>query len=200
MAVSTYQAGPPRSAAAEAREPSAHSASTQSAASLKLAHKKEALAKAETAVQTQQRYLEQVNRVRREYGKYSRVAAAAYYTTNQYYYLKQRYLEVFVEHGAPEYLMKTLRLVIFHEGRRKRSSISQPPCVDGVWAVVPFHPACKLVPIQGRVAQIIMDPSWRAANAEAMGRGPPIIKVAWANVLPTFASRLRLAAVQLNVL
>lgn len=115
-----------------------------------------------------------------------------------YHHMKQQYLEVFVEHGAPKYLIQALRMVIFHEVVRERKNVLRPPCAEEIWAVLPFHPACKLVPMHGRIAQFVMDPSWRAAYAEAMGRDPPIITIAWANVLPTFASRLRSAALQLN--
>ena len=83
-ALGVYAAGPPRPAAT--RDASAHSASTQSAASLKRARKKESLTQAATPAQLQAVHGENVSRVLREYGKYCRVAAAAFFGTNQDYH------------------------------------------------------------------------------------------------------------------
>ncbi len=110
--------------------------------------------------------------------------------------MKCQYLEVFVQHGAPEYLLKALRGITFHQEGRERSSNSSELSRVKVWAVLPFHPACRLVPFQGRLAQFIEDPSWKSAYAEAMRQEPPQISIAWANVFPTFACRLRHAAVK----
>ena len=87
-----YEAGGTRSAERAAASDASASASTaQSASSLKRARKKAAAATAAPGPpgdpnQVLAKYVEHTNRALREYAKYSRVALASYYKTNQDYY------------------------------------------------------------------------------------------------------------------